>query len=129
MLVDWDTAGQSDPFIDVGQLGVFAFPNQREAFLEAYLGRPANEEDVARSLLGRVVALAFYALSFRNVQMLAGEKVPPDAPEPTLAEVFAALATKRERMSPGLLARALQREMRETLASDAFAAAEARLEP
>ena len=39
--VDWDTAAQGDPFVDLGQLGVFTFPmpGQREALLEAYVGR------------------------------------------------------------------------------------------
>lgn len=39
--VDWTIAGAGDPFVDLAQLGVFAFPRpeQREALLDAYLGR------------------------------------------------------------------------------------------
>ena len=124
VFVDWDTAGQGDPYLDLAQLGVFAFPAppEREALLEAYLGRRATDAERARSTVARVRALAFYALAFRQVQAVAGQVVPDDAPVPSLPELFATIAVRRENTSPGLLARSLQREMRETLAGEAFAA-------
>jgi len=126
--VDWEMAGQGDPYVDLGQLGVFAFsaPADREALLAAYLGRAPTTDERARAILARVVALAVYALAFRNVQMQVGERLPAGTEAPKLAELFAALAALREKMSPGRLALALQREVRELVASPEFADAAAR---
>ncbi|AUX27211.1 phosphotransferase [Sorangium cellulosum] len=113
--VDWATAGAGDPFIDLAQLGVFAFPRpeQREALLEAYLGRPASDGERARAHVARVIALAFYAAAFLVGARLGGPPPADDGPVP-LAELRAALGAAPERTHPGTVAAALLHEMRET---------------
>ena len=73
-LVDWDTATQGDPFFDLGELGVFAFPTapQRGELLEAYLGRSPSEEERARATLARGMALGFYAAAFVCASTMRG---------------------------------------------------------
>ena len=50
-LVDWETAGEGDPFVDVAQLGVFSLfaPGARADLLAAYLGRAAPVRGRSRS--------------------------------------------------------------------------------
>ncbi|WP_437284196.1 phosphotransferase [Sorangium sp. So ce406] len=117
VFVDWTTAGAGDPFVDLAQLGVFAFPRpeQREALLQAYLGRPASDDERSRAHLARRIALAFYAASF----FFAGARLggpPPAEGEPTpLLEVLAALRAAPERIHPGTVAAALLHEMRDEM--------------
>jgi aminoglycoside phosphotransferase (APT) family kinase protein len=126
--VDWEGAGQGDPFLDLAQLGVFAFPapERREVLLASYLGRPPTDEEKARTIVARVRALAVYALAFVHVQSLtgtlqaAGEAVP-------LADLLRELAAQRERIPPGTLAASLQREMQREMAATALRDAVAQL--
>ncbi|WP_437730074.1 phosphotransferase [Sorangium sp. So ce1335] len=114
VLVDWTTAGAGDPFVDVAQLGVFAFPRpeQREALLDAYLGRRPDDDERARAHLARRIALAFYAASFFFAGALLGGP-PPAAGEPVpLLDVLAALRAAPERVHPGTVAAALLHELR-----------------
>ncbi|WP_437716255.1 aminoglycoside phosphotransferase family protein [Sorangium sp. So ce448] len=113
--VDWTHAGAGDPFIDLAQLGVFACPRpeQREALLEAYLGRPANDGERVRAGLARAIALAFYAASFFFVAARLGGPPPEDDASRPLAEVLAAFGAAPERTHPGVVAAALLREMRQ----------------
>ncbi|WP_437572247.1 phosphotransferase [Sorangium sp. So ce542] len=113
-LVDWTTAGAGDPFVDLAQLGVFAYPRpeQREALLEAYLGRPASDDDRARARVARAIALAYYAAGFFVAAARLGGP-PPAGEEPRpLAEVLAAFGAAPERTHPGAVAAALLGEMR-----------------
>ncbi|HEY4014886.1 MAG TPA: phosphotransferase [Polyangiaceae bacterium] len=127
VFIDWDTAAAGDPFLDVAQLGVFAFPSpeQREAFLSAYLGRAATDEEQARAIVARVMALAFYAAAFERVTALTGGR--PHAEGMPLGQLFATLATSRERTDPALIAASLLLEVRRERSSTAFAGARARL--
>ncbi|WP_437945695.1 phosphotransferase [Sorangium sp. So ce296] len=112
-LVDWSTAGAGDPFVDLAQLGVFACPRpeQREALLEAYLGRPASDDDRARARVARAIALAYYAAGFFVAAARFGGP-PPAGEEPRpFAEVLAAFGAAPERTHPGTVAAALLREM------------------
>jgi len=112
--VDWTTAGAGDPFLDLAQLGIFGFPRpeQREALLEAYLGRPASDHERTRAQVARVIALAVYAASFFFTgARLGGTPSAGDEPVP-LAEVLVALRTAPERTHPGTIAAALLHEMR-----------------
>lgn len=74
-ILDWDTAGAADPFLDLSLLGVFGVvvPADREFLLEAYLGRAPTELEKARQTVGRVHALAFYAVSFHFVAAMTGQ--------------------------------------------------------
>ncbi|WP_437816190.1 phosphotransferase [Sorangium sp. So ce1078] len=112
--VDWTTAGAGDPFVDLAQLGVFAYPRreQREALLEAYLGRPASDDERARARVARAIALAFYAASFFAAGARLGGPPPADEDARPLAEVIAAFGAAPERTHPGTVAAALLREMR-----------------
>ena len=125
--VDWEVAGAGDPFIDLAQLG-FAFPapEEREAFLEIYLGRRPDEEERARETVTRVVALAFYAAAFLHVRALSGATGALAEPMP-LAEAMRTLATLRERADLGLVASSLLLAMKKQCATDAFESSKARL--
>ena len=124
--VDWEVAGAGDPFVDLAQLGVFAFPQleQREALLEAYLARRPSEEEAARAAVARVVALAAYAAAFFMVRSFSGAPRSLAAPL-SFSELRATLAASRERADPGVVAAALQLEMQKESASDAVAKAKA----
>ncbi len=113
-LVDWTTAGAGDPFVDLAQLGIFAYPRpeQREALLEAYLGRPAGDDERARSRVARAIALAFYAAGFFFGGARLGGPPPADEEPRPLAEVLAAFGAAPERTHPGTVAAALLREVR-----------------
>ncbi|XXX79341.1 phosphotransferase [Sorangium sp. So ce134] len=114
-LVDWTTAGAGDPLVDLAQLGVFACPRpeQREALLEAYLGRPPSDGERARARVARAIALAFYAAGFFVGGARLGAPPPADEEPRPLAEVLAAFGAAPERTHPGVVAAALLREMRQ----------------
>ncbi|MGD0525598.1 MAG: phosphotransferase [Polyangiaceae bacterium] len=118
--VDWETAGQGDPFFDLGELGVFAFttPETRAALLEAYVGRTPTDEERARAEVGRVMALGFFAAAF---MLGAGEDVDLEGTPLTITELLPLLATHRA--SHEVAAAALFGEMRRSAATDAFRAA------
>jgi Ser/Thr protein kinase RdoA (MazF antagonist) len=126
--VDWEAAGQGDPFLDLAQLGVFAFPArvQREALLASYLGRPATAEEKARTIIARVRALAAYALAFSFIQSQTSSP-DPGGETVSLADLLPALAAQRERIPCGTLAASLQLEMQQEMAAGAFREAVARL--
>lgn len=113
--VDWTTAGAGDPFVDLAQLGVFAFPRpeQREALLDAYLGRHATDDERARAHVARLIALGFYAASFFFVGARLGGPPPADEKPVPLAEVLVALRAAPERAHPRTVAAALLNEMHE----------------
>lgn len=121
--VDWTTAGAGDPFVDLAQLGVFAFPRpeQREALLEAYLGRRASDDERGRARVARVIALGIYAAGFLFAGAIRGLQPPADEEPLPLMEALAALGAAPERTNPGAVAAALLREMR--LEADALGAA------
>jgi aminoglycoside phosphotransferase (APT) family kinase protein len=123
--VDWETAGASDPFFDLGALGVFAFPtaDDRAELLEAYLQRLSTEEDRARATIARVMALGFYAIAFlHSSKQPAGSVRGVEAPL-SIAAVLALLGASPERASPEVVAAALLEEMRRESESDGYAAA------
>lgn len=74
--IDWETAGQGDPYIDLAQLGVFSFPSnaQREALHRAYLQREPTPQEKRRAQEARIVAFGFYAAAFMGVS--ARQKSP-----------------------------------------------------
>lgn len=125
--VDWETAGAGDPFIDLAQLGVFAFPgpDQREALLEAYLARRPTGEERARATVARVIALAVYAAAFFRVCAISGARARAEGLP--LADLFRLLATSRERADPGLIAASLLLEVQRESATPACASARATL--
>jgi aminoglycoside phosphotransferase (APT) family kinase protein len=123
--VDWEIAGQGDPFLDLGELGVFAFPTPeaRAALLSAYLEREPNEQERHRAILTRVLALGLYTGSFTMITAhmtgsprLTAEALPMD-------EMRAALANRAQGFSPAMVAASLYAEMQRELASDAARAA------
>ncbi len=130
LFVDWDTACAGDPFVDLAQLGVFAFPrpDEREALLEAYLARRPTVEDRARATLARVTALAFYAAAFFLVRAISGAP-RVEAESVPLAEPLQTIKTARERTDPGTLAASLLLEMQRERATRACAAAMSTLTP
>ncbi len=119
-LVDWETAGNGDPFVDLAETGIFWFPGpkQREALLDAYRDGQPSDEDRARALVARVVALGFYGALFLMGAQAQGP-VSLDAPVPYL-EMLQSAATTRERTPPGLLAASLLGEMRREAGTDAY---------
>lgn len=128
--VDWEVAGQGDPFIDLAQLGVFAFPNpaDREALLEAYLERMPNPEERARAIVTRAMALGFYAGAFLVAMAVSGDRTPVESiserPLP-FGELLPKLGSGQA--SPGLVVVSLLEAMAQEVASPAFEDAKTRL--
>jgi hypothetical protein len=128
--VDWENACACDPFLDLGQLGVFAYPGveDRYALLAAYLERAPSEEERARAIVGRVMALGYYAAAFtrltapvaaaRPTSPVAAEPLPGVRPTSPRAEALAMpallelLATRGRDAAPGVVAASLLEEMR-----------------
>ena len=120
-LVDWETACAGDPFVDLGQLGVFTFvtPESRLDLLERYLGRTPTPLDRARHTLAHALALAFYAAGFHFASIASGATPGIAAPLP-IPELLAKLG--RGAASSDVVASSLLHEMRATIESDAYAA-------
>jgi aminoglycoside phosphotransferase (APT) family kinase protein len=118
--IDWETAGASDPFVDLAELGVFAFPTteDRGTLLEAYLARDPSDEERARTMIARVMALGFYATAF--IHGMAMIRVPPsvDAAALPMAEIVARLGSAAEPPAAEIVAASLLREMRHESETD-----------
>ena len=123
-LVDWETAGQSDPFFDLGQLGVFMFPSPgaRAELLEAYVGRAPSEEERDRAAVARVMALGFYAAAFLHT--LGGVGWGSATPV-SILDLLGLLAT--DRASPEVAAVSLLAEMRRERTGEAYRVSKERL--
>jgi aminoglycoside phosphotransferase (APT) family kinase protein len=96
-LVDWEMACAGDPYLDLGELGVFALstPEARAELLEAYVGRTPSELERARMMLGYVTALAFFSAGFA-IGGLAMGKLPNFSVDPRpVPEVLARLGAAR----------------------------------
>jgi aminoglycoside phosphotransferase (APT) family kinase protein len=123
-LIDWETAGEGDPFVDLAQLGVFSFfaSGARAALLAAYLGRAPTSAEDAHATLARVTALGCYAVSFIAVAVSGGAAAPDDtmAPRP-IAEVVVEFA--QGKASARELAASLQQATLQEAASDAYRSA------
>jgi len=104
--IDWENACAGDPFLDLGQLGVFAFPlpDDRGRLFEAYLGHPPGEEDRARAVVARVMALGFYAAAFLQAMVIRGLGTRLTAAPLPMTELLALLATQGERASAEVVA-------------------------
>jgi aminoglycoside phosphotransferase (APT) family kinase protein len=123
-LIDWEMAGEGDPFLDIGQLGVFSFfaPGARAALLSTYLGRAPTRSEDAHATLARVTALGSYAASFTMAACCGGAAAPEHATHPRpISEVVLELA--RGTASTWDVALSLQRVTQEEAASDAYRAA------
>jgi aminoglycoside phosphotransferase (APT) family kinase protein len=120
VFIDWETAGQADPFVDLGQLGVFAFPTAgaRAELLAAYLGRGPSVEEQARAVLARVMALGFYAAAFFHGMGAASRESATPVP---IADLLLLLAT--DRASQETVAVSLLEEMQRESESDGCRAA------
>ncbi len=115
--VDWETACAGDPFFDLAELGVFAFPSSegRARVLAEYLGRAPTEEENAHATLSRSMALAFYTVAFMYVDVAAGGPgTLRSAPRP-ISELLVDM--RHHRAGPDVIAASLHEEMR--LESDA----------
>jgi aminoglycoside phosphotransferase (APT) family kinase protein len=129
--VDWETAAQSDPFLDIAELGVFTFsaPDARADLLEAYLARIPTEEDRARSTAARVMALGFYSSAFIHVAGQVGRPVRFTAAAVPISELLAMMGASRERAGPEVVAASLFEEMRRESETAVFKAAKRALTP
>ena len=109
LFVDWDTASQDDPFLDVAELGAFTpTADARDALFAAYLGRAPTDDERAEMKTARVLALAFYAAASTVGHVLGGGAAiafGDDAPE--LASIFVA----GKPPAGDLMARAFYRQM------------------
>jgi Ser/Thr protein kinase RdoA (MazF antagonist) len=98
-LIDWETAGRNDPFIDVAILvdSLAPTPALRDALLRAWLGRAPDRAVHARLMLARQLTRLYYAALMFSLATLAPRSAPPDgdlsAPSP--AELQAAVAAGR----------------------------------
>jgi thiamine kinase-like enzyme len=115
-LIDWEQAGNSDPFLDLGQLGIWVCRDdaERTHLLASYLERAPDPVEQRRADLNRVMALAFYGAAFCLVGAIQGK--PPAAGTALLDDIFAAMAATGRPFEPdqmaGALVRQLEREAR-----------------
>lgn len=110
-LVDWEIAAQSEPFLDLAQLGVWVCRGDRERdeLLALYLERPPDAREQRRMQLARVLALSFYALGFCLVCARMG--VAPLSEGPGLEEVFGKMAASGQAFAPEEMAGAFIAEV------------------
>ena len=114
-LIDWELAGNGDPFFDLGELGIWVCRDdaERTDLLAKYLGRAPDPAERRRMILNRILALGFYASAFHMIAAMANLPIPD--PAPTLDEVHANLVMTKmpdpARMS-GALVRELADEVR-----------------
>jgi hypothetical protein len=98
-LVDWETAGRNDPFIDVAILvdSLAPTPDLRDALLRAWLGRTPDRATHARLVLARQITRLYDAALLFSLRTLAPGAAPPDADlsAPSPAELHAAVAAGR----------------------------------
>ena len=92
-LIDWETAYRNDPMIDVAILAdnLAASPELTGELMQAWLGRPAQAEEVQRLAVVRRLTRLYYA------GLLIGFGAPPDSritdlSAPSKAEIEARLA-------------------------------------
>jgi aminoglycoside phosphotransferase (APT) family kinase protein len=111
-LVDWEVAGLSDPFLDLGQLGIWVCRDaaERAHLLASYLEHTPTSGEIARALRCRVLALGFYAAAFYVVSMLTGRTVTPTADDNALDAVFSRMARTGQPFTPDEMAAALVAE-------------------
>lgn len=110
-LLDWDSAGAGDPFLDVAQFCVFYAPARegREAFLHDYLEREPTAEERARLSDAHTYALTTYALAFAYMLALTTGK-PLRAAPLTLPEVMAHLGKEGPNADADLVSASLLAE-------------------
>lgn len=128
--VDWETACQGDPFLDLALLGVFAFPTPegRAELLEAYLGRAPSGEESARATIARVTALGYYGAAFVAAMVAGGGPPWPSVAAVPVPDALELLRTQRERAPAELVAASLLGEMSRAMEADAYEAAKRVLE-
>jgi serine/threonine protein kinase len=109
-LIDWELAGNSDPFFDLGELGIWVCRDdaERTDLLVKYLGRAPDPAEQRRMVLNRILALGFYASAFHMLAAMADQPVPE--PGPTLDEMYAVIVETR-RPEPARMSGALVREL------------------
>lgn len=118
--VDWETACLGDPFFDLAELGVFAFPTVegRAELLEAYLQRSPSNQERARETLARVEALGFYTAGF--VLALSGDPRELPSKAPPFRELLTLLGSATERPGPEVIAASLLAELEREVSGDGF---------
>lgn len=106
-LLDWDSAGEGDPFLDVAQLAVFyaPMPEARAALWTAYLGHAPTSDEARRIATAHVYALTAFSLGFAYMRALAGQ--PLRAAPVSLPEMFAHLGQHRQDADADLVSASL----------------------
>lgn len=106
-------AGMSDPFLDLGQLGVWVCrdANERAHLLASYLERAPGPDEVTRAGRCRVLALGFYAAAFHLVSLFTGRTVVPTDEDNALEAVFARMARTGQPFAAEEMAAAMVAEM------------------
>ncbi len=113
-LVDWEAAAAGDPFLDLGQAGIWLCRDdaERDRLLELYLERAPTDEEREHMRVSRALALAFYAAAFHYVAAL--QRLVPTPSAPTIDAQFAAIAAGGA-LQPQQMATALVAEMMQNL--------------
>jgi hypothetical protein len=90
LFVDWDTASQDDPFLDVAELGAFTpVAEARDALFATYLDRAPTDAERAELQVARVLALAFYTAASTVGHVLGGgASIPFGDDAPPLESIF-----------------------------------------
>jgi len=73
--IDWETAANCDPFVDLAILSNFYVfnPKQEEIFLSEYFSGPPTDKQKAQLYLMKQVCLCFYAFKFLRRATLQGK--------------------------------------------------------
>jgi hypothetical protein len=123
--IDWELAGISDPYFDLGELGVFGFPNPEEhvELLATYLERAPSNLEHARLVVARVMALGFYATAFSLAAVMTCGTPPSKVTPLPIPELLQLLASAREQASPAVVASSLLAKMWQITESSDFVSA------
>lgn len=115
-LIDWEAACRNDPMVDVAILAdtLAQTPGEKQALLDAWLGRPASEGEIQR--LGQLTMLTRLYYAGLLFALSGPAATPLDSLDPPSAEEFAAQVAGLTAPTPEILLALAKMRLRDFLA-------------
>lgn len=108
--VDYDSAGQDDPYIDVAEVAIFYCSDEKQEikFITSYLDHPPSQAEIDKFLLMKKIAFFFYGVEFlREVPQEIWEANPSLEPFQSylnkLGQGTVSLEDPKEKLRMGLI--------------------------